>query len=161
MPLEIERKFLVHADRLPRLEFGVSILQGYLSLEPQVRFRIEGDTVTLAVKSRRTGNTRFEFEASRPKVGTSDCMSLRELAVLPLIEKTRYRIPEGELIWEIDQYSGKNSGLITAEVELPRSDYSLPIPEWIRGDAEITYDERYFNTRLATCPFTGWEKTEF
>ncbi|MFZ2959397.1 MAG: adenylate cyclase [Candidatus Ozemobacteraceae bacterium] len=160
MPLEIERKFLVCVDRLPKLEGGTAIIQGYLSLEPQVRFRIIGETVTLSVKSVRSGNARFEFEAPRENVSQADCVALCDLAVLPLIEKTRFRIGQGDLVWEIDQYSGRNSGLITTEVEIPYSEFPLHPPEWVRFEKEVTNEERYFNTHLARYPFSEWSIIE-
>jgi alkylated DNA repair dioxygenase AlkB len=43
-------------------------------------------------------------------------MQLREGSV---IEKTRYAVPWGDLVWEIDVFSGENAGLSIAENLLP------------------------------------------
>jgi adenylate cyclase len=76
------------------------------------------------------------------------------LAEKPLIEKTRYKIPVGNLTWEIDEFLGENAGLIVAEVELKSEGQMLDKPAWV-GD-EVTNDPRYFNATLVKNPFTGW-----
>ena len=79
---------------------------------------------------------------------------LDTLAEKPLIEKTRYKIPVGNLTWEIDEFLGENTGLIVAEVELKSEDQTFDKPVWA-GD-EVTYDPRNFNANLVKNPFTRW-----
>ena len=45
----------------------------------------------------------------------------------------RYKIPAGDLTWEIDEFLGANAGLIIAEVELKSEDQVVTKPEWL-GD---------------------------
>ena len=79
---------------------------------------------------------------------------LDRLCERPLIEKTRYRVPFGRLIWEVDVFDGENRGLITAEVELKSEDQAVSIPEWV--GQEVTGDTRYFNANLVAHPFSKW-----
>ena len=66
----------------------------------------------------------------------------------------RYKIPAGDLTWEIDEFLGANAGLIIAEVELKSEDQVVTKPEWL-GD-EITEDPRYYNANLVKKPFAHW-----
>ena len=72
----------------------------------------------------------------------------------PLIEKTRYLIPQGELCWEVDVFEGDNAGLTVAEIELPSEDTSFARPEWL-GE-EVSGDLRYYNSSLIRHPFRAW-----
>jgi adenylate cyclase len=78
-------------------------------------------------------------------------MPLRQGAV---IEKTRYRLPFGDLAWEIDVFSGDNAGLIIAELELRHERQSIELPSWI-GE-EVTGNQLYYNGYLAQHPFASW-----
>ena len=44
------------------------------------------------------------------------------------IEKTRYRVHVGDAVWEVDEFSGENAGLVIAEIELPEEEASLRNP---------------------------------
>jgi adenylate cyclase len=79
---------------------------------------------------------------------------LDALAEKPLIEKKRYKIPAGDLTWEIDEFLGENAGLIVAEVELTSEHQAFDRPAWL-GD-EVTGDTRYYNANLIKKPFTRW-----
>ena len=57
---------------------------------------------------------------------------LDTLAEKPLIEKRRYKIPAGDLTWEVDEFLGDNAGLIVAEVELKREDQAFARPTMAR-----------------------------
>jgi len=79
---------------------------------------------------------------------------LESLAEKPLIEKMRYAIPVGGLVWEVDEFFGENAGLIVAEVELGSEDQVFEKPRWV-GE-EVTADPRYFNANLVKTPFSRW-----
>jgi CYTH domain-containing protein len=74
----------------------------------------------------------------------------------PIIEKTRYLIPAGSHTWEVDVFFGANAGLIVAEIELSREDEPFDKPSWI-GE-EVSGDVRYYNSNLASHPYSEWEK---
>ena len=154
MGKEIERKFLVKNEAWRNLAPGVPYRQGYLSgaKECTVRVRLAGDKAFLTIKGITVGATRAEYEYEIP---FADCNALLDnLAEKPLIEKKRYKIKQGEFVWEIDEFFGDNKGLIVAEVELTSEDQAFPKPEWV-GD-EVTGDPRYFNSNLIKHPFTKW-----
>ena len=52
--VEIERKFLIHEDRLPPLENGAHLVQGYLGSTPTVRVRARSGTSTRQASPRRS-----------------------------------------------------------------------------------------------------------
>jgi CYTH domain-containing protein len=96
--------------------------------------------------------TRAEYEYPIP---VDECNAMLDtLAEKPLIEKKRYRIKCGELVWEIDEFFGDNKGLIVAEVELQSEDQPFDKPSWL--GQEVSGDPRYFNSNLIGHPFTKW-----
>ncbi|MBE0565744.1 MAG: CYTH domain-containing protein [Krumholzibacteria bacterium] len=153
MGKEIERKFLVKDDRYRRLGEGVLFRQGYLNSakERVVRVRTMGDAAALTVKGVTVGATRLEFEYAIP---LADARQLLDLCEQPLIEKTRYKVAAGDLVWEIDEFQGANEGLVVAECELEAEDQQVALPDWV--GLEVTGDPRYFNSNLIAKPFTTW-----
>ncbi len=153
MGKEIERKFLLVGDKWKSLGAGTLYRQGYLNSQKErvVRARTMGDKAALTIKGITVGATRLEFEYEIP---FSDCESLLELCEQPLIEKTRYKIEFGGLIWEVDEFHGVNDGLVVAECELESEDQEIQKPAWV-GE-EVTGDPRYFNSNLIANPFTAW-----
>ncbi len=153
MGKEIERKFLVVGEDWKKAGAGTLFRQGYLNStkERVVRVRTMGEAAALTVKGITTGATRLEFEYDIPR---EDANQLLELCEQPIIEKTRYRIPIGDLVWEIDEFHGVNDGLTVAECELESEDQQIEKPDWI-GE-EVTGDPRYFNSNLIAHPFSDW-----
>jgi adenylate cyclase len=66
----------------------------------------------------------------------------------------RYEIPVAGKIWEVDEFSGENSGLLLAEIELTREDEKFEIPDWIAE--EVTTDRKYYNSQLINHPYKDW-----
>ncbi len=154
MAHEIERKFLLANQDWRALVTGSFVLkQGYLSTTPKstVRLRVKSDKAMLTVKSKNTGIRRSEFEYEIP---IRDAEEMLQLCQTPLIEKTRYTITIGKHIWEIDEFSGANSGLLVAEIELDTEEESFEKPAWV-GE-EVSTDARYYNSNLVAHPFTQW-----
>lgn len=154
MAKEIERKFLVVGDAWRELAKGTMYRQGYLNSakERTVRIRTIDEKAFLTVKGPTVGVTRMEFEY---EINYDDCVAMLEnLAEKPIIEKKRYKIAQGDLTWEIDEFFGVNEGLIVAEIELPSEDTPFEKPHWI-GE-EVSGDPRYFNSNLVKHPFTTW-----
>lgn len=156
MAQEIERKFKVFMERLPLLQRGQLIKQGYLQADPQIRFRIVEDKVILGIKLFRPDGSRFELETEKSFPSAEEIGILCSLALHGIIEKTRYVVPYAGLNWEIDVYGGKNAGLVTAEVELPAMDWKIAFPPWIDQDHELTRDYSYSNFALAEHPYGDW-----
>ena len=154
MGQEIERKFLVKGDSWRTLAKGTTYRQGYLNSikERTVRIRTVGGKAFLTIKGLTVGATRMEYEYEIPM---ADCNTMLDaLAERPLIEKKRYKVEFGGLIWEIDEFFGENAGLIVAEVELKSEDQAFKKPDWA-GD-EVTDDPRYFNANLVKHPYSRW-----
>ena len=154
MDKEIERKFLLKDDSWRSLAKGKKYRQGYLNSvkERIVRVRTVDDNGFLTVKGMVTGATRAEFEYDIP-ADEAEAM-LDDLCEKALIEKKRYKIEFGGLVWEVDEFIGENQGLTIAEVELESEDQSFEKPAWI-GE-EVTGDPKYFNSNLIQNPYTRW-----
>ncbi|MCW0483035.1 CYTH domain-containing protein [Gaoshiqia sediminis] len=154
MPLEIERKFLVKADFVPKNARAIPMVQAYLCADPQrtVRVRIAGNLAWLTVKGGLTGNSRPEFEYAIP---AEEAREMMKLAVGFPVEKVRYEIWVNGKKWEVDIFEGMNQGLMLAEVELDTENESVTLPDWV-GE-EVSGDMRYHNSRLSEFPFTRWE----
>ncbi len=154
MATEIERKFLLRHDSWREGAQGQRYRQGYLSTDKErvVRVRTVGDTGYLTIKGIARGISRLEFEYPIP---LADAESMLEsLCLGPIIDKTRYRIPYGEHVFEVDEFHGENTGLIVAEVELGSEDEGFERPDWL-GE-EVTDDSRYANAALIEHPFSAW-----
>ena len=154
MAQEIERKFLIQDTSIVDSLAGERLTQGYLSHDKNatVRVRIAGTTGWLTIKGKTVGATRSEFEYPVPQEDARQMLD--ELCGAGVIDKTRYRLPQGELCWEIDVFHGDNDGLIVAEIELPSEDTPFDRPAWL-GE-EVTGDPRYYNSALSTNPYTQW-----
>jgi adenylate cyclase len=154
MGTEIERKFLVVGDAWRSLAEGTHYRQGYLSSvkERTVRVRQAGDTGTLTIKGVPVGATRPEYEYEIPADEAHEMID--HLCETQIIEKNRYRIPHGDVTWEIDEFLGVNKGLVVAEVELDSEDQTFEKPDWI-GE-EVTANPKYFNANLVARPFSTW-----
>ena len=144
--MEIERKYLVKElpkdfERFP----SALIEQVYLSKEPVIRIRKKDEDYILTVKGKGL-LSREEFELPLTK---DAYLRLYEKKDGAPVTKRRYRIPCEELVIELDVFSGKQEGLILAEVEFPsleEAEAFIP-PEWF-GE-EVTYDPRYQNVSMA------------
>ena len=153
MATEIERKFLLKNEGWRGLATGVIYRQGYLTTGEgiTVRVRIVGNQGFLTVKGATVGKSRLEFEYPVPLEDAQQMLDT--LCDRPLIEKTRYKIKQGDLVWEIDEFAGENQGLILAEVELEEENQTIDLPQWI--DREVS-DPKYFNANLAKYPYSQW-----
>jgi CYTH domain-containing protein len=157
MAIEIERKFLVKNDTWRSLATGENYCQGYINTQngTTVRVRIAGDRAYLTLKGRSQGQARSEFEYPIPLAEAQEILAT--LCDRPFIEKIRYRIKQGDIVWEVDEFLGDNAGLILAEVELTDENQSIELPDWIAQ--EVTHDSRYYNSRLAKTPYCQWQET--
>ncbi|MCX6023905.1 MAG: CYTH domain-containing protein [Chloroflexi bacterium] len=152
MAQEIERKWLTVAERLPEAVAAASerytIAQGYLSTDPVVRVRVRDERGFLTIKGPGLLE-RAEFEYEIP---VAEARALLTLCPLPPIEKTRYNVPWGGGLWEVDVFAGANAGLVIAELESAEPPSALP--PW--AGPEVTSDPRYANSSLAQHPYRDW-----
>ena len=155
MATEIERKFLVtHDGWRPQAISKERLKQGYLANQgnASVRVRLGRNKAFLNIKSAVIGVQRAEFEYPVPLEDAEFMLS--QLTSGPLIDKTRYKVRQGERIWELDVFYGDNQGLVVAEIELNAPDEAFELPDWV-GE-EVSEDPRYYNHNLASCPYTKW-----
>lgn len=161
MGIEIERKFLARNDDWKSLVTQTHVIkQGYLvsglakDTRSSVRIRISDKTANINIKSVDMIAVRTEYEYDIPLHDAQFMMN--NLCVGPTIEKTRYYVPYGAHLWEIDVFEGDNAGLVVAEIELTRLDEEFEHPPWV--GPEVTHDERYYNISLLEAPYRMWSK---
>ena len=149
---EIERKYLLRGlpERVRGAE-STEIEQGYLpggTVRERLRRAVgpRGARHTRTVKV-GTGMARAEFEE---EVGPSEFTRLWPLTEGVRLRKRRYRVPDGSLTWEIDEFLDRP--LVLAEIELPAEDTPVEPPEWLAPwiAREVTSDPEYSNLRLAS-----------
>ncbi len=156
MGKEIERKFLVKGEQWKAAAKGTVYRQGYLSSakERVVRVRTIEKEGFLTIKGITKGVSRSEFEY---EISVEDAnIMLDEICEKPLIEKKRYKIAVGALVFEVDEFFGENEGLVVAEVELADEKQKIDLPDWI--GAEVSGDPRYFNSNLIRHPYKKWQE---
>ncbi|WP_309498019.1 CYTH domain-containing protein [Sulfurovum sp.] len=154
MGIEIEHKFLIDKDKLPKLQNGFSIKQGYIQTidHTTVRVRIRDKDAFLTIKGENKGATRLEFEYPIPINDANEM--LKDLCNTSVIDKTRYLLKHEGHIWEIDIFEGENIGLVIAEIELENEDEAFTLPNWVTK--EVTNDTKYFNSNLIEHPYSNW-----
>ncbi|HYW77330.1 MAG TPA: CYTH domain-containing protein [Gammaproteobacteria bacterium] len=153
MPTEIERKFLVKNDTWREQVRGAPqpLRQGYLALTERavIRVRTAGDEQAwIGVKEHRIGRAHGEYEYTVP---VEEAREMLALCSGSLIEKTRFRIPQGRHVWEVDEFGGDNTGLVLAEIELDTVDDHFDRPAWV--GIEVTDDRRFYNAALSLHPW--------
>lgn len=150
---EIERKFLLDAEKWKPQDKGVKIVQGYLSTDKErvVRVRIKGENAFLTIKGNQKGITRTEIEY---EISIKEAEVMLKMCLDFPIEKTRYHETIGGLLWEIDIFHGINQGLFLAEVELENENQAVELPSWVTQ--EVSNNHRYFNSWLSENPFSLW-----
>lgn len=145
--VEVERRFLV-AER-PSLPEGKRLKQGYLLVSTDVALRIRqmGSTHKMTLK-KGSGLARLEVEL---ELDEARAHLLWPLCGPRLIDKTRYKIPDGAGVLELDLYHGRHEGLQVVEREFPTEAeaHAWTPPPW--AGPELTDDGRYTNAALATA----------
>lgn len=157
MPVEIERKFLVNPVQWASIEkpVGDFYAQGYLCSDKDrtVRVRITPSAAFLTIKGRpapgELGRPEYEYE-----IPISEAREMLAGLCESSLEKTRFKIPFGRHVWEVDVFAGANAPLILAEIELGAENEEFAIPDWIAQ--ERTADFRFSNSYLAKHPFSTW-----
>jgi adenylate cyclase len=165
MGIEIERKFLLADDSWrAAFEHSETIAQGYLvgaaalregHARATVRARLAGDQAWLNIKAARMGIERAEFDYPIP---LEDARTLLATLCDGVLEKVRHHVRVDGVLFEIDEFSGDNAGLIVAEVELPAVDADYPHPSWL--GREVSALARYYNVNLIAHPYRAWSTSE-
>ena len=159
--MEIERKCLVRGNDYKQQAYASDrIKQGYIlsGHGRTVRVRVRGDRGYLTIKgpSQDGGMSRYEFEK---EISLDEARHLFELCEPGVIDKTRFLVksPDGQHVFEVDEFYGDNEGLVMAEVELQSPDEPFEKPSFI--GREVTGDRRFYNGHLRKYPFSVWGST--
>ena len=151
--LEIERKYLLSGMpdvfALPGTR-EVGLRQGYIP-GTAVAERLRAQQTSGGVEYRRTvklgeGATRFEFE-ERIDVELFD--KLWPATEGARVEKRRFKVPDGEHVWEVDEFLDR--ALVLAEIELDDEETDVAFPAWLAPFVvrEVTEESAYLNLTLA------------
>ena len=154
--IEIERKFLVTSNAYEaEARSKIRIVQGFLNTDADrtVRIRVKDNTgyITVKGKSNASGTTRFEWEK---EIELEEANALLELCEKGVLDKTRYEVPVGKHLFEVDAFFGENEGLIIAEIELSHENEEFEHPSWL--GKEVTGEVKYYNSQLSKYPFRTW-----
>ena len=148
--LEIERKYLLQSmPQLPATARRYHMEQGYFADEPGRLRRTQGPdgtvTYTHTVK-RGVGLVRQEIER---ELTPDEFKRLWPRTAGRRLSKTRTKVPDGNLVWEIDDYDALD--LFIAEVELPAADTKVTVPDWLAPHVirEVTGEPEYGNHEIA------------
>jgi|TARA_R110000851_G_scaffold87200_3_gene190061 CYTH domain-containing protein len=162
MSIEIERKFLVDAEKFNPDYAAIHIAhieQGYVMQDNATNtvLRIRAQTTTdksvplnqafITVKRAMDSGafSKHEFEYEIPYED-----GLEMLKFCPqVLMKTRTSLPyheNPELKWEVDLFWHEEIPFVIAEIELPDEDYQVVLPDWIIS--EVTSYPMYYNTNL-------------
>ena len=165
MGIEIERKFLLaNDDWRAAVTSSKPIAQGYLigvqalrdgAARASVRVRISGEQAWLNIKSVELGIARAEYELPLP---LADAQNMLATLCDGVLEKIRHHVQIDGWLFEIDEFQGRNSGLLVAEIELPSVDATFPRPVWL--GREVSDLVRYYNVNLIEHPFMQWNAAE-
>jgi len=153
MAIEIERRFLVdNEDWKLKGIISEEFSQAYLNSNPDewtIRIRIiDNNKSYITLKSFINGFVNYEFEYQIPK---KDAMELFKLSKHK-ITKTRYQLKINDKYWVVDCFSGSNSSLKIAEIELSSESEEIEVPSWC--GKEITGIKSLSNASLAKTPIS-------
>lgn len=152
MNIEIERKFLLRGlPDLPPVSDVLEIDQGYIPgvrlLERLRRQRHRDGTIryfrTVKVGS---GVERIELEDETDK---STFEHLWQLTEGRRLRKRRHLVPDGNLTWEVDEFTDR--ALHLAELEIETATTAIRIPDWLKPVLvrDVTDEREYTNRNLA------------
>ena len=143
--MEIERKFTIrelpeNLDSYPH----VAITQAYLCTEPVMRIRKQDEEYIFTYKGKGL-MVREEYNLPLTKEAFDKLLPKAEGHI---ISKTRYQIPLGDLVIELDLFQSPTD-LIMAEVEFPDEEaaHAFTPPAWF--DRDVTNDPAYHNSNMS------------
>ena len=157
--LEIERKYLIEYPDTEKLKnmpgcSVVRIKQTYLKAEPGVTDRLrvwEENGKRTFIRTRKVKVDSLTAEEKEHEISFQEYESLYRSRKDPASEdfmKTRYRIPFGNHLLEVDVYDFWKDKAI-AEIELESAEDSVEVPDCVTVIRDVTGDFRYKNASLA------------
>lgn len=151
--MEIEKKYLVKA--IPAIEKQWEkweIEQCYLCSQPVIRIRKKNEDYILTYKNHCNWNTETPLSVAdeiEVPLTKEAFYHLKQKADGIVIRKTRYRIPYGDYIIELDIFHDTYKGFYLAEVEFPTVEQAeeFKAPDWFGQD--VSGDFHYTNSYLS------------
>jgi CYTH domain-containing protein len=150
--IEIERKYLLRElPNMPRVNDVLEIDQGYLP----------GDILVERLRRQRSRDGHVQYFRT-VKLGAgvqrteieeeTDARTFEHLWLLThgrRLRKRRYLVPEGEEVWEVDEFTDRP--LVLAELELHHANAEIRFPTWLTAVLvrEVTDEMEYTNRSLA------------
>ena len=154
MNLEIERRFLIKNNNWRKYIINEGkLIQGYLSSindEWIVRLRSENKKFKLTLKKHIVNSTSLEFEYKINREEGNQILS----QIKNKIEKDRFYLKINNQNWIVDIFTGINTPLEIAEIELASEHEKIIIPDFI--SKEITGIKIFSNYQLSINPFSSW-----
>lgn len=157
MGTEIERVWVLRAmPRVPRHAERWQIEQGYLPGDvDEVEFKEgrirrirlpDGRVECWHTIKRGSGIVREESERT---ITSEEFDRLWPTTVGRRIAKTRFRVRDGDVTWELDEI--RTPPIVLLEIELPTERTPVVLPAWVNDLVvrEVTHDPRYRNAALA------------
>lgn len=156
LPMEIERKFLLHG--LPpdaAMAPSVRIEQGWLpgtALRERLRRTSRAGAADECTRTVKIGPANARIEIEEP-TDPALFAAMWPLTVQARIRKRRHIVQDGALTWEVDVFLDRD--LVLAEVELQDAPgdivAALPIPAWLASFIvrEVTHEPAYYNSVMA------------
>lgn len=152
MNVEIERKFLLSAlPALPRVSDVLEIDQGYIPgvrLVERLRRQRHRDGTIRYFRTVKLGSgvERIEIEDE------TDAATFDYLWVLTegrRLRKRRHLVPQGNVTWEVDEFTDRVLHL--AELEMETATTAVDIPGWLKPVIvrDVTDEREYTNRNLA------------
>lgn len=149
--VEIERKYLLsglpaRCEGLARSRIEQGYLPGSRLIERVRRIRAGEHVSHVRTVKVGAGVQRVEVEE---ECSAALFDALYALTEGKRVEKDRFRVADGALVWEIDRFLDRD--LVLAEVELPAPDFEVAVPEWLAPHLvrEVTDEPAYVNANLA------------
>ncbi len=158
-PVEIERKFVITAlpEGMDLSDMdGERIEQGYLangSGRNTVRLRKKGDDEYSQTVKWRIGDNPAERVELEYDISEDQFETFWPATEGRRVQKTRYEIPHGDRVIELDVFEDDSGSHMVAEVEFPttlEADLFVP-PDWFGPD--VTADGRFGNANIAKAGF--------
>lgn len=155
MSTEIEHKYLVKKKLwgMENPDKSVFIRQAYLAKDKNktIRVRIADGKGYITIKGKTTGAGRPEYEY---EILFSEAEELVNTYNKHTVEKIRHYIQYEGFMWEVDEFKGKNEGLMIAEIELPEENTFYQKPGW--AGKNVTGIKKYTNANLSMKPYRTW-----
>lgn len=150
--MEHERKWLLPKMPAIPLPKGSEIEQGYLFDDPaaEMRIRVKDGRPILGMKGEDPNDRVSRFQWEQPFFG-KPFTAFWAMTEGKRVSKTRYEIPHGDFVIELDQFHGPHEGLVVIEIEANSAEMlsDISLPNWAEGAVDVTNDVRFSNRELA------------